>query len=528
MSSENYDIVVVGAGHNTLTAAAYLAALGQRVLVLEKNDTAGGGAISREVTLPGFVHDTHATAVIHLQGHPLLVNDELQLKSKFGLEFKFPDCFFMTLFDDKEYIGCFQDLDKSCAEIARYSQKDADAYRKLADFMGKLGPLIGMCMSKPPLALDSFLGFLKQSELGREMLSMMMRSAYDIVMEHFEHPRVQMHFLNMAAGMSCSPEEKTTGMVFLYLLGAAHIYPAGSVVGGTGQLSAALIRCIEHHGGRVETGVEVTKVLNRKGSARTVELADGSQVTANNAVVAGIHPHKLGEMVENLDDGLVGDAARTELSSFGGFMLHCALNEPPKWHVGSAPDDCLNVNMVDYTAMEEFRRAFDTLKYGGLPKHFSGYTSCSTLWDPSRAPAGKHTLYFLSSVPYALKDGGAARWDEIKEEHADWRIAQLQRYCSNMTSDNILARYAETPLDMERHTPSFQRGDMVGLASFIYQFFGQRPTPALSQYRVPGAEGLYLAGPFMHPGGGLTGGGRPVAIRIMEDLKLPYHEVMRN
>lgn len=526
MSNSHYDIVVVGAGHNTLVAAAYLATCGLGVLVLERNAVAGGGQVSREVTLPGFVHDTHATSVIHLQGHPLLRNDELKLKAQFGLEFRYPEGFFVTLFSDQESIAVYRDLDRSCAEIAKYSQKDADAYRKLAVFMGKLGPLISLCMSKPPLGFAAFTGFLQQSDIGLQMVSMMMRSAYDIVMETFEHPRVQMHFLNMAAGMSCSPEEKTTGMVFLYLLGSAHTHPAGCVVGGTGELTNSLIRCIEHHGGEIRLNTPVTKVLSRSGKAVGVRLQDGSVIEAKRAVVASIHPHHLSAMVEGIDAAIARDASHAELSSFGGFMIHCALDEAPKWHVGSQPDECLIVNMVDYTPMEDFRRSFDSLKYGELPDHFSGYTTCNTLFDGTRAPQGKHTLYFLCSVPYSLKDGGAARWDEIKENHADWRMQRLGRYCSNLDGANVLARYAETPLDMERHSPSFVRGDMVGLASYIYQFFGQRPTPALAQYRVPGIEGLYLAGPFMHPGGGLTGGGRPVAIRVMEDLKIDYHAVI--
>lgn len=526
MSDLQHDIVVVGAGHNTLLAAAYLAACGLDVLVLERNAFAGGGAVSREVTLPGFIHDTHATSVIHLQSHPLLVNDELQLKAKFGLEFRYPEGFFVTLFSDRESIAVYRDIDRSCAEIAKFSAKDADAYRKLAVFMGKLGPLISMCMSKPPLGFAGFMGFLQQSDIGREMVRMMMRSAYDIVMENFEHPRVQMHFLNMAAGMSCSPEEKTTGMVFLYLLGSAHTTPAGAVVGGTAELTNSMIRCIEHHGGSVRLNSEVTKVLSRNGKVTGVRLKDGSVIQAKRAVVAGIHPHHLGRLVENVDPTLAGDAALSELSSFGGFMIHCALNNAPKWHVGSQPDECLIVNMVDHAPLEDFRRSFDSLKYGELSNHFSGYTTCNTLFDSKRAPQGKHTLYFLSSVPYALKEGGALKWDEIKEAHADWRMQRLARYCSNLEGANVLARYVESPLDMERHSPSFVRGDMVGLASYIYQFFGQRPTPALAQYRVPGIDGLYLAGPFMHPGGGLTGGGRPVAIRVMEDLKVNYHSVI--
>src|SRR5271167_2532889 len=103
----NPDVIVVGAGHNTLTTAAYLAVCGLGVLVLERNAIPGGGQISKSLTLPGFTHDTHATAVVHLQGHPLLKNDELGLKAKFGLKFAFPDSSFMTVFDDGDTLSCY-------------------------------------------------------------------------------------------------------------------------------------------------------------------------------------------------------------------------------------------------------------------------------------------------------------------------------------------------------------------------------------------------------------------------------------
>ena len=105
-------------------------------------------------------------------------------------------------------------------------------------------------------------------------------------------------------------------------------------------------------------------------------------------------------------------------------------------------------------------------------------------------------------------------------------LSRLARYAPNLSGGNILARHVDSPLDMARHSPSFRLGDVVGIAMYLYQFFGRRPTPELSQYRVPGAKGLYLSGPFMHPGGGITGGGRATAIRVMEDLGMDYFKVM--
>ena len=207
--------------------------------------------------------------------------------------------------------------------------------------------------------------------------------------------------------------------------------------------------------------------------------------------------------------------------------IHAALKEKVDWKAGTDADDCLAFNLVEYGGMERFRRIFDGFKYGELPQHFIGSGGLHTNYDPSRAPAGRHTFYMNMLVPFDLKDGGAAKWDEIKESFADWALEHTARFANNLNAETILARYVESPLDFIRHTPSFQRGDIMGLGSYIYQSLGMRPTPELAQYRVPGANGLYLCGPFMHPGGGITGGGRPVAIRIMEDLKLDYSKVIR-
>ena len=526
--NEIHDVIVVGAGHNTLTAAAYLAACGMGVLVLEKNPDAGGGALSRPLTLPGFVHDVHATGVAHLQGHPLVTHDELGLLGKFGLKFVYPESSFMTVFDDGDTIACFRDLDRTCGEIARFSPKDADRYRQMAGFMESVGPLIAMSMARPPVSFGNFVSFLEKLPAGQELILAMMKSAYDVIVENFEHPKVQMHFLKWAAETLCGPEEKTTGINMFFLIGASHSHPAGAVMGGTQNLCNAMVRCIEHHGGEIRTNCEVRRILNSGGEAKAVELPDGTVIRARKAVVAAIHPHLLGDLVEGLDAGLVARARGTVTSAFAEILVHGALREKARWKVGEQPNDCLTANVIEYAGMDEFRKVFDGMKYGELPRLFMGGVVLHTNYDSSRAPEGRHTLYCNVLVPFDLKDGGAAHWDQLKEARADWIMERLRNYCPNVTGDNLLARVVHSPLDMQRHSPSFQRGDIMGLGSYIYQSLGLRPTAELSQYRVPGAKGLYLSGPFMHPGGGLTGGGRAVAIRIMEDLGVEYSRVIRS
>lgn len=519
------DVVIVGAGQNCLTAAAYLARCGVSVLVLERHDQVGGGAVSRELTLPGFVHDVHATGIAHLQAHPIVTHDELGLLSKHGLEFVYPGVSFMTLFDDGETIACYRDLDRTCAEIARFSDADATSYRRMAEFMGQIGPMIGMAMNRPAPSYGAFVSMLEQLPVGRELLLATLKSAYDVVVENFEHPRVRIHFLKWAAEALCGPEEKTTGINMFFLIGASHSAPAGLVKGGTQKLSDAIRAAAEANGAVFRCGAEVRRVLNRGGTVRAVELVDGEVIEARRAVIASIHPHLLGEMVEGLDAGLVGRARATQSSLFGEMVTHAALSERPNWICGDAPHDALGVNLVDSMEMEAFRRIFDDMRYGDLPQAFIGHVAVHSNLDPSRAPAGQHTLYFLKLVPFHLR-GGAERWDAIKEEVADANLADLARYAPNVQGA-ILGRHTDSPLDMQRWSPSFQSGDIMGLGSYIYQMLGMRPTPELAQYRVPGAEGLYLCGPFMHPGGGITGGGRPVAMRLMDDLGVDYGKVIQ-
>ena len=519
-----HDIVLVGGGHNNLTAAAYLARCGLSVLVLEQHDQVGGGAVSKEITLPGFRHDTHATGIAHLQAHPIVTHDELGLLSKYGLEFSFPDASFLTLFDDGETIGCYRDLDRTCAELARYSEKDAASYRRMAEFMAGIGPVMGMAMNRPPPSFGAFVTLLEQMPFGQELVLAMLKSAYDVVVENFEHPRIRIHFLKWAAEALCGPEEKTTGINMFFLIGASHSAPAGLVVGGTQVLSDALRRCIEDNGGEVRTGTTVRRVLNRGGQARSVELDTGEVIEAGRAVVAGIHPHLLGDAVEGLDSGLVQRARATNSSQFAEMVVHAAMSENPAWIAGGATSSALGLNLVDGADFERFRRIFDDMRYGDLPRDFLGHVAVHTLLDPSRAPEGKHTLYFIGLVPYELR-GGPEQWDRIKEERADWMIERLARYAPNVP-DAIIGRAVQSPLDMERYSPSFQRGDIMGLGSYLYQSLGMRPTKELSQYRVPGAEGLYLCGPFMHPGGGITGGGRPVAMQVMNDIGVDHSKVI--
>ncbi len=165
------DIVVIGSGHNGLVAAAYLAAAGKKVTVLERNEWFGGGVVTRELTVPGFRHDQHSMAHIFIQANPLLANDELGLKSKYGLKYAFPELPMMSVFEDGTTLGLYRDRERTCAEIAKFSKKDAESYRRLADQAAAWLPMIVATLYSAPMPQGASFAMMDQSREGRELLA---------------------------------------------------------------------------------------------------------------------------------------------------------------------------------------------------------------------------------------------------------------------------------------------------------------------------------------------------------------------
>lgn len=517
---EQADVVVVGAGHNSLTTAAYLASAGLQVLVLERNSVVGGGVVTRELTgVPGFRHDQHSTLHQFIMANPMITRDEIGLQEKYGLEYIRPPVVFASIFPDNTVLKQYLDLDATCASIATVSEKDAAAYRAVVTKTLQILPMLMAGMFSPPAPMSRFLAFMEQSQVGRDFINDMNRSVFDLVCEHFENDKVRIHFLKWSAEVMVSPETKGTGSVFHLMCTLGHKYGVAMPRGGSGELSNSLVRCITANGGQVMTDVNVKSAVMENGKAIGVKLEDGRMIRAKKAVVASIHPWLLNDFLDSsLESGVAGRLDRTQTSDYSGFISHYALNSPIQY-MNDDPDllKAFAVETVPAT-LEELRRGFDVLKYGELSDHREILAISQTVLDPTRAPDGKAVLYLYTFVPFELANGGSAQWDSEKEHMADKMLQQFRSVTRNMGDANIIARHSESPLDFLRHSPSFQRGDILSLGSFIYQFMGARPTVDLSSYNVPGIEHLYLAGPFVHPGGGVMGGGRGTAMRIMADL----------
>ena len=521
-----YEVIVVGAGQNSLSAAAYVAAAGLKVLVLDKNPNYGGGAVSHQLTAPGFIHDPHSGQMVLIMANPLIARDELQLQSKFGLKFSQPDVGHATVFDDNSYICTNFSVDKTCESIARFSAKDAETYRQFVKSAQAMSDLFVSGMFKPPLPFGGFMAMMDQSVEGQQLTSSILKSAYNVVCELYEHEKVRIHFLKWVSEIMIGPEENGTGVIPLFLAAMQHKYHPGAVVGGSQKLSDSLVACIRHHGGEVRCNAEVVKVNTSGGAIKSVTLKDGENIEASKAIVANVHPWLLGDMIQGIDAGVAARARATRLSAFGAVNTHWALKEAPKYKAGIEVDLAAVVEPAP-SSMQKFRQHFDQMRYGQIPDSINASVQHNSNYDKTRVPNGQGAaLYLYHFVPFKLAGKALSYWDDVREEVKMDMLRRYQGITTNMSSDNIIASAIETPYDMHKWSPSFQNGDIMGVGTYIDQWSGRRPTPELAQYRVPGIKGLYLSGPFLHPGGTVTGGGRCTAIQLFTDLGVKYNHIL--
>ncbi|HTM94441.1 MAG TPA: NAD(P)/FAD-dependent oxidoreductase [Croceibacterium sp.] len=513
------DIIAIGSGHNGLVAAAYLAVAGKKVLVLERNEWFGGGVVTRELTRPGFRHDQHSMSHIFIQGNPLLLADELGLKRKYGLQYVFPDVPMMSVWEDGTTLPLHRDPAKSAEAIRRFSTKDAETFLELSRQAAEWLPMIQASLYAPPMPVGASAAMMDQSAEGREIMRTMAISTFDLMEELFEHDKCKAHFGRVAGENLVSPDEKATGIGAYVFLGFLEKFGFGVPVGGSGSLTNALIACIEDHGGAVRSGAEVREVLAEGGRATGVVLDNGERLTASDGIIGAIHPHILPDLVPSLPQDVAAHAKRTHITPAACFTVHAALDAPLKFKAGDLSAVMYELMPANY---EDMRRAFDELRYGQFsPTPLVGVGQL-TQHDPSRCPEGKAIFHAWDYVPYERPDGRS--WDESKREFADKIIAQMANYIDNVP-EVVLDYHCDSPVDMERTSPSFFRGDLHGIATTTYQSGAHRPTPELGQYRVPGVEGLYLVGPFQHPGGGVFGAGRATAMVMAEDLDIEFDRI---
>ena len=521
--SDRYDIVVAGAGHNSLITAAYLAKAGYRCLVLEGRPKIGGGVKTAELTLKGFRDDCCSTAHVFIQDNPLIKNDELKL-GEYGLEYIDPDPMFHVPFPDGSYITQWRDVDRTCAEFAKFSKKDAAAYRKMLADLDAIRPLIAAGSFTPigfGKPLNDQLAQVPHGKLWQRRLAM---SAWDVIHDTFEDDHCRTFMLYMSHLAAEPPDAPVTGRL---AFGAPRQQHSGRPLpkGGSGALTEALGKFIEAHGGTILVNKWVKSLIVEDKKCVGVECSDGSAYRASKAVVSTIHIKHLVDMAPKElwgEDFLYG--VETWQAENAMFVTHYATSEPPIYKVdgGTLSPVESGVLASPYRALR-FGYA-DTRGVVNLDEPPLQVICCS-IADATRAPKGMHTLKVLGWQPYMLKEG-PEHWDKIKYDVSDANLKYLRRFAPNLTDDKILARFVESPLDLERMNPHFWHGSAHAGAQSAAQTGALRPMAGWAQHRMPIA-GLYQTGATTHPGGSVTGGpGRNAATVMLKDFGTSIEEVV--
>jgi phytoene dehydrogenase-like protein len=539
----SYDAVIVGAGHNGLVAAFYLARAGLRTLVLERRDIVGGACVTEEFA-PGYRASTGAYVLSMLR--PAIWAD-LRLVER-GLEVD-PAGPTLNLFPDGAHLLLDDDLDTSADDVARFSKADAAA---LAPFEAELGRLAGVLVPTfdltavnlsrlhrrdlPTLKALAGLTFRERGQL-TEAAYLLTTSVDQYLSERFTSP-----FVRTAMGWHAINDSTagpaTGGTAFVLLHDHASQDPDGGVRqwgfvrGGMGVLTAMMADAAREAGAEIRTEAAVARILSTPGPdgprVSGVALADGT-VLDSRLVLSGADPkHTFQHLCDpaDLPESFLG-AVGTIRAEGTSIKINLALERLP--HVRGQSRDGDGVQPY-HRGILEIGPTLDVLDLqqaqarGGVAATGTHIEMCfPTVHDPSLAPEGRHIATIdVNSQPYTLAEG---HWDDTKEQVADRVLSELADYLPGLPA-SVLHRQVLSPLDLER-VLGLTGGHALHGEMAPDQLFVNRPVRGFADYRTPVA-GLYLCGAGTHPGGGVTGAnGRNCAREVLRDAKAGPRRVGR-
>jgi len=528
--ASGHDSVVVGGGHNGLTAAAYLARAGLRVLVLERRDILGGCCVTEEIA-PGCRAST--TSYIASMLRPEVIRD-LRLQAH-GLRMVPCDPALQVPFPDGDVVAWWADKDGTVAELKRQSPRDAQTFARIDGRLKKLARYLQPFFLEPPpdLHATGLAGLLEALRVGKrfrgisgdeiaEMTSFLTGSLRDFLDRHYESEKVKTLVLaNSLYGKHGGPGQPGTalGLLFHLLSGGDHEEQGfyGHVMGGMGAITQAMAAACRELGVELRTGTPVARIDVQNGEARSVTLEDGTEIAAR-IVLSNADPKRTFL-------GLVEAEALPEdfRAKIRGIKMDgpCAkvnfvLSAEPTWTgmPGDADPNRRSLATLVPT-LEEAQRIYDRHREGDIPDRL--WVDCVTASnvDDTLAPVGVHVMTaFVQYVPFELRQGS---WDERRDELLGKVVGRIEEYAPGFRG-TIEAAQVLTPLDLER-TYGLTEGNIFHGDLHIGQLFSMRPTPAWSRYRTP-IRGLYLCGAGAHPGGGVTGApGYGASHAVLRDLR---------
>jgi len=522
-ATEQFDVVVAGAGHNSLVTAAYLAKAGLRCLVLEARPNIGGNTATEELTLPGFLHDSCSTAHNLIQASPTLRFDELGL-GDFGLEYIQPDPVIHLPFPDGTSLTMWHDIDHTVAEFERFSKADGAAYRGMMDEYDRVKGVFAASRYTPfglGPTVDERLGEHPEGAIWKKRIA---SSAWDIIKREFEHHNSRAFMLWLAFMTVQPPQRVGTGRLAYSLAFGRQTSSWIVPKGGSAALPIALSRVIEANGGRILTGRPVEGLILDGGRCVGVVDATGEEHRASKAVLSTIHIKHLVEMAPEESWG--ADFTRGVDEWRGGITLsptHYATTEAPEYDTPEGKVRPL-ASGAPHSVERILRIEHDFLTGAVALDDPPLLVLCPTVADPGRAPDGNHTLKVIGFQPYELAEG-PEHWDEIKDEVAAANLEHLRRYAPNLTDETILATTVKSPLDLERMNAHNWHGSCHAGDQDMAQMGAFRPVYGWAQHRMP-IEGLYQTGATTYPGPSVSAGpGRNAAWVMLDDFGIDRGKV---
>jgi phytoene dehydrogenase-like protein len=527
-STHQFDAIVIGAGHNGLVAAAYLAQAGLKVCVLERRQVLGGAAGSEPV-FPGFRVDTGTfDAGLFL---PEIVSD-LHLETH-GLRFIAGPAVIHALQPGGGALTLWRDPGRTAQEIAPFSPADASRYPAYLAWLDHIGAVLQQVLrlAPPPipnLTTHDLLSWLpvaiKARRLGRkdmmELVRLLPMPVSDFLDEWFESKALKAA-LGMAGvfGNTLGPKSPGTAIMLLYQAmnaGEAGFRASAFVQGGMGCMAQALADAARGYGAEVYAGLGVRQIMIEDGIASGVLLEDGKLLNAS-VILSSLNPRQtFFDLVgaSNLEVHFVREVRNIR---YRGSLarVNLALSGLPSFRFdgqGTSIRDRLSGRILVCPDLDHLERAYDEAKYGLFPRRLVLDAAIPTLADPSLAPAGMHLMEInVQYPPYFLK---GSSWDEQRDSLGEHVVELLAEYAPDIQT-LITGRQVLTPLDLERQY-GLAEGCIYHGQMTLDQLLFMRPVPGYSAYRSP-VEGLYMCGSGAHPGGGLTGApGRNAARTVLK------------
>jgi len=522
-----YDVIIIGAGHNGLVCAAYLLKAGYSVLLLEKRSVPGGAATTEESLpkeAPGFKFNL--CAIDHEFIHLGPVVEELELE-KYGLEYLECDPVVFCPHPDGKYFLGHKSVEKTCAEIGRYSDRDAKKYAEYTDFWQRvIGAMIPV-FNAPPKSIFDIAGnydFKKLKDLFSviggpdktlDFIRTMLTSAEDVLNEWFDSEFLKAPLARLAAELGTPPSQKTIA-VGAIMMAMRHNPGMARPKGGTGALVQALVNLVKSKGGVVLTDQHVEKILIDDGRAVGVRVAGGTEYRANKGVISNIDAKRVflqlmdSQEVDDADPNLRERLERRIVNNNETILkIDLALNEPLRFEHHNHQDDYLIGSVLIADSVRHVEKSHTECSLGNIPDDDpSMYLVMPTMLDPSMAPAGKHTAWIEFFAPYQIAGAegtglkGTGWTDELKNKVADKVIDKLADYSPNV-NNSLIARRVESPAELGERLGAY-KGNYYHIDMTLDQMVFFRPLPELANYKTP-IDRLFLTGAGTHPGGSISG-----------------------